>query len=113
MVLPQSGDKMVAGEAFQNLDENQKQIFADKVNRKTKKVHCSYFFLNLMTYCGLFIFKVTRESLKDLLTSEIVAVNEMQHGEPSSDKSADEEGILELFGVYRVCQIIFFATLLS
>ena len=78
-----------------------------------------------MTSCGLFLYKVTRESLKeqifdvshhglvksklkDLLSSEIVAVNEMQHDEPSSDKSVDEEGILQLFGGYRVWSHDFF-----
>jgi hypothetical protein len=45
VVLPQSGDKTVVAEAFQNLDDNQKQLVADKVNRKTKKVQCSYFVL--------------------------------------------------------------------
>ncbi len=42
VVLPQSGDKTVAAEAFQNLDDNQKKLVADKVNRKTQKVYCSY-----------------------------------------------------------------------
>jgi hypothetical protein len=64
----------------------------------------------LLTFCYLFFIKVTRESLKeqifdvshhglvkeklkDLLTSEIVAITEMQHGEASSDKNVDEEGM--------------------
>jgi hypothetical protein len=42
VVLPQSGDKTVAAEAFQNLDDNQKKLVAEKVNRKTRKVNCSY-----------------------------------------------------------------------
>jgi hypothetical protein len=39
-VLPQSGDKNVAAEAFGKLNEQQKKRVADKVNRKTKKVVC-------------------------------------------------------------------------
>jgi hypothetical protein len=38
LILPQSGDKTVAGEAFQKLSAKQKQIVADKINKKTKKV---------------------------------------------------------------------------
>ncbi len=37
-VLPQSGDKTVAAEAYGKLDEQQKKLVAGKVNRKTKKV---------------------------------------------------------------------------
>ncbi len=37
-VLPQSGDKTVAAEAYGKLDEQQKKLVAEKVNRKTKKV---------------------------------------------------------------------------
>ncbi len=38
LVLPQSGDKTVAAEAYDKLDERQKKLVAEKVNRKTKKV---------------------------------------------------------------------------
>ncbi len=49
MVLPQSGNKtVVAAEAFDKLNEQQKKLVADKVNRKTKKIirfDCSTFLL--------------------------------------------------------------------
>ena len=38
LILPQHGDKTVAGEAFEKLSASQKQIVADKINKKTKKV---------------------------------------------------------------------------
>jgi hypothetical protein len=38
IVLPQSGDKTVAAEAYGKLDDQQKKLVAEKVNRKTKKV---------------------------------------------------------------------------
>jgi hypothetical protein len=34
-----------------------------------------------------------KEKLKDLLTSEIIAISKMQHGGASSTKSVDEEGM--------------------
>ena len=37
-VLPLAGEKTVAAEAYEKLSESEKQIVADKVNRKTKKV---------------------------------------------------------------------------
>jgi hypothetical protein len=42
VVLSQSGDKNVAAEAFQNLDDNQKKLVVERVYHKTKKVCCSY-----------------------------------------------------------------------
>jgi hypothetical protein len=39
-MLPKPGDKNVSAEAFGKLDERQKQVVAEKVNRKTKKVLC-------------------------------------------------------------------------
>ena len=38
IVLPQSGDKTVAAEAYGKLDDQQKKLVAEKVNHKTKKV---------------------------------------------------------------------------
>ncbi len=42
VILPESGYKTVAAEAFHKLDANQKQLVADKVNRQTKKVPAFY-----------------------------------------------------------------------
>lgn len=39
-MLPKPGDKNVSAEAFAQLDEQQKLVVAEKVNRKTKKVLC-------------------------------------------------------------------------
>ena len=38
VILPQTGDKTVAGEAFSKLDDAQKQLVTEKVNKKTKQV---------------------------------------------------------------------------
>jgi hypothetical protein len=38
VVLPLSGDKTVAGEAYAKLDHAQKKLVSDKVNKNTKKV---------------------------------------------------------------------------
>ena len=38
MVLPVAGDKTVAGEAFAELNVQEKELVAEKINRKTKKV---------------------------------------------------------------------------
>ncbi len=38
MVLPVAGDKTVAGEAFAKLNHQEKELVAEKLNRKTKKV---------------------------------------------------------------------------
>jgi hypothetical protein len=40
-ILPKSGDKTVAGEAFQKLSSSQKKVVAENVNKKTKKVRLS------------------------------------------------------------------------
>ncbi len=37
-ILPQSGDKTVAGEAYAKLDSAQQGLVKDKVNKKTKQV---------------------------------------------------------------------------
>jgi hypothetical protein len=49
VILPQSGDKTVAGEAFAKLDKAQKKIVTDKVNKKTKQVHFCLLCLSLTT----------------------------------------------------------------
>jgi hypothetical protein len=46
VILPESGDKTVAAEAFHKLDANQKQLVAHKVNRQTKKVTAFKSFLS-------------------------------------------------------------------
>ena len=46
VILPESGDKTVAAEAFHKLDANQKQLVADKVNRQTKKVSAFHSFFS-------------------------------------------------------------------
>jgi hypothetical protein len=38
VILPQTGDKTVAGEAFSKLDDAQKKLVTEKVNKKTKQV---------------------------------------------------------------------------
>jgi hypothetical protein len=38
VILPQNGDKTVAGEAFSKLDDAQKKLVTEKVNKKTKQV---------------------------------------------------------------------------
>jgi hypothetical protein len=43
-MLPKPGDKNVSAEAFAQLDDQQKLVVAEKVNRKTKKVICFFFF---------------------------------------------------------------------
>ncbi len=54
VVLPQSGDKTVAGEAYAKLDIAQKQLVSDKVNKQTKQVchfthlSFSYFLFNIL-----------------------------------------------------------------
>ncbi len=47
VVLPQSGDKSVAGEAYAKLDVAQKQLVSEKVNKQTKQVqHFTHLSLN-------------------------------------------------------------------
>jgi len=41
-MLPKPGDKNVSAEAFAQLDDQQKLVVAEKVNRKTKKVICFF-----------------------------------------------------------------------
>jgi hypothetical protein len=54
VVLPQSGDKSVAGEAYAKLDVAQKQLVSEKVNKQTKQVqHCTHlslqdYFINIL-----------------------------------------------------------------
>jgi hypothetical protein len=46
VVLPQSGDKSVAGEAFAKLDSAQQTLVKEKVNKKTNK-QVSTFYVNI------------------------------------------------------------------
>ncbi len=47
VILPQSGDKTVAGEAFDKLDSAQQKLVKDKVNKKTKQASTFYVHLSL------------------------------------------------------------------
>jgi hypothetical protein len=38
LILPKSGDKTVAGEAFGKLSSSQQKVVAENINKKTKKV---------------------------------------------------------------------------
>ena len=59
IVLPLPGDKTVAAEAFEKLTEPQKKMFADRVNKTTKKVTCIPYPLhvnaNFDVYVSLFV----------------------------------------------------------
>jgi hypothetical protein len=41
VILPKSGDKTVAGEAFEKLTASQKKVVAENINKKTKKIRLS------------------------------------------------------------------------
>jgi hypothetical protein len=53
VILPQTGDKTVAGEAYAKLDRAQKKMVSDKVNKTTKKV--SFYFCLLRNRFHLII----------------------------------------------------------
>jgi hypothetical protein len=57
VILPQSGDTTVAGEAFAKLNKAQKKVVTDKVNKKTKQVNLLLILFLLqskLTYLCLF-----------------------------------------------------------
>jgi hypothetical protein len=53
-ILPQSGDKSVAGEAFAKLDSAQQGIVKAKVNKKTKQVLPFFFDVRSMSDHNLY-----------------------------------------------------------
>ncbi len=110
-ILPKSGDKTVAGEAFGKLTSSQKKVVADNVNKKTKKVLFSLHIhhTTITTTSVQNTFKVARESVKEqvfdvghlaavkerlkaLLTSELTPVSEMSHDSAPSHRSVEDEG---------------------
>jgi hypothetical protein len=114
IILPQSGDKTVAGEAFAKLNKAQKNNVAAKVNKKTKQVLLLYqiAIAQLKPYqlCALIfhrqlakqsvreqIFDVghhdrVKEKLRLLLTSEMVPITEMHHDGIVLTKTIEDEG---------------------
>lgn len=118
IILPQCGDKTVAGEAFAKLNKAQKKNVAEKVNKKTKQVLLLYqiAIAQMSSYplCSSIcnrqlakksvreqIFDVghqdaVKERLRLLLTSEMVPITEMHHEGITVGLTIEDEGMKHL-----------------